>query len=105
MVEPRILFAVEHPDSVDKHAVHADRVAQGTRTAAGQVADPPRRRDADRGGIEQQQIGAGANRDAAAIRDAVQPGLMAGQSAHALGEVESAALVYPVAEEIKTKAR
>jgi hypothetical protein len=30
---------------------------------------------------------------------------MAGQSAHALGEVERAALAYPVAEEIKAKAR
>ena len=59
------------------------------------------RRDADRRRIEQQQIGKGADRDPAAVGDAVEPGLMAGQAAHALGEVEDAALAHPMAEEIE----
>ena len=33
-----VALAVEHPDAVDEHAVHADRVTQCTRTAGGQIA-------------------------------------------------------------------
>jgi hypothetical protein len=53
--------------------VHADRIAQGARAAAGQIVDPARRRDPDSSGIEQQQIGTGANRSAAAVGDAESP--------------------------------
>ena len=81
--------------------MHAERVADRARAAAGQVVDPARRRDADRRGIEQQQIGTGADRDAAAVGDAVEPGLMAGQAAHAFRQVEGAALAHPMAEEIE----
>ena len=56
---------------------------------------------ADRRRIEQQQIGAGADRDAAAVGDAVEPGLVAGQPAHAFRQVEGAALAHPMAEEIE----
>jgi hypothetical protein len=34
-----IVLAVEHPDAVDEHAVHADRVTQRTGTARWQVID------------------------------------------------------------------
>lgn len=30
LAEPRLIFAVEHPDAIDEHAVHADPVAQPT---------------------------------------------------------------------------
>src|ERR1700740_3680669 len=103
LVEPRVILAVEHPDAVDEHAVHADRVAQRARAAAGQVVDPARRRNADRGGVEQQQISMSAEGDAAAVRDAVEPGLMACQPAHALRKVEGAALAHPMAEEIEAE--
>src|SRR6516162_643268 len=43
LVEPRVILAVEHPDAVDKYAVHADRVAQRALAAAGQVVEPMRR--------------------------------------------------------------
>ena len=56
-------------------------------------------------GSEQQQIGMRADRDAAAIRDAVKPGLMARQTAHAFREVERAAFAHPMAKEIKPEAR
>ena len=46
-----------------------------------------------------------ADRDAAAIGDAVQPGLVAGQPAHAFRQIERAALAHPMAEEIKPEAR
>jgi len=46
-----------------------------------------------------------ADRDAAAIRDAVKPGLMARQTAHAFREVERAAFAHPMAKEIKPEAR
>ena len=96
-----VILAVEHLDAVDEDAVHADRVAHRARAAAGQVVDPARRRDADRGGIEQQQIGEGAGRDPAAIGDAVEPGLMAGQPAHAFRQIEGAALAHPMAEQVE----
>jgi hypothetical protein len=67
--------------------------------------EPARRRDANRGGIEQQQIGMRADRDGAAIGDAVKPGLMARQTAHAFREVERAAFAHPIAKEIKPQAR
>src|ERR1700761_1172919 len=102
-VAPRIVLAVEHQRAIDEDAVHANRVAQRPRTATGQVVNPTRRRDADRCRIEQQQIGAGAGRDAAAIRNTVEPGLMTGQPAHAFDKIERAALAHPVAEEIEAK--
>jgi len=83
--------------------MHPDRIAQRARALAGEVVDPARRRDAYRGGVEQQQIGMCADRDAAAIRDAVKAGLMACQAARAFREVEGAALAYPMAEEVKTE--
>src|SRR5579864_5983864 len=46
----------------------------------------------------------GANRDAAAVGDAIEPGLMAGQAAHPLDEVEGTALAHPMAEEIEPEA-
>src|SRR6516164_912293 len=103
IAEPRVVRAVEHPDAVDEHAVHADRVAQRARAAAGQVVDPARWRNADRGGVEQQQISMCAEGDAAAVRDAIEPGLMTCQPAHALRKVESAALAHPMAEEIEAE--
>jgi hypothetical protein len=39
-VEMRIVLAIEHTDAVDEHAVHADRIAQGTRAAPRQIVDP-----------------------------------------------------------------
>ena len=83
--------------------MHADRAAQRPRAPAGQVANPARRRDADCRWIEQQQIGAGTDRNAAAIGNAVKPGLMAGQPAHALDKIERAALAHPVTEEIEAE--
>jgi len=47
--------------------VHPDRVAQCAGAAAGQIVDPGGRRYANGGGIEQQQIGTGANRNVAAV--------------------------------------
>ena len=41
--------------------------------------------------------------DPAAIGDAVQPGLVAGQAPHALDDVEGAALAHPMAEEIEAE--
>src|SRR6266513_2821581 len=102
--EPDVVLAVEHPDAVDEYAVHADRIAQRARAAAGQVVDPAWRRYADRCGIEQQQIGIGAPLNAAAVADAVKPGLMAGQPAHAFRDVERSALTHPMTKEIKPKA-
>src|SRR6516165_49151 len=103
LVEPCVIPAVEHPDAVDEYAVHADRVAQRALAAAGQVVDPARRQNADRGGVEQQQISMSAAGDVPTVRDSVEPGLMACQPAHAFGKVESAALAYPMAEEIEAK--
>jgi hypothetical protein len=45
-----------------------------------------------------------ADRDAAAIGDAVQPSLVARQAAHAFREVECAAFAHPMPHEIKTEA-
>jgi hypothetical protein len=84
--------------------MHPDRVAQCAGAAAGQIVDPARRRNANRGGIEQQQIGMCADFDPAAIRDAVKAGLMACQAACAFREVEGAALAYPMSEKIETEA-
>src|SRR3954468_24433512 len=53
LVAPDIILAVEHTDTVDEDTVHADRVAYRARAARRQVGDPARRRDADRGRIEQ----------------------------------------------------
>src|SRR5499427_874167 len=103
LVEPRVILAVEHPDAVDKYAVHADRVAQRAGATTGQVVDPARCRNADRGGVEQQQISMSAAGDAPTVRDAVEPGLMACQPAHAFRKVESAAVAQPMAEEIEAK--
>ena len=61
--------------------------------------------DAHRRRIEQQQVGLGAERDAAAIPDAVEIGGMAGQAADAFDDVEVAALAHPMAEEMQAKAR
>ena len=83
--------------------MHADRIAQSSRTAAWQVANPARRRDAYRRRIEQQQIGASADRNAAAIGNSVKPGLMAGQPTYALDQIERAALAYPMTEEIEAE--
>jgi len=44
-----------------------------------------------------------AEGDAAAVRDAVEPGLMARQPAHALRKVESAEHAHPMAEEIEAE--
>ena len=52
-------------------------------------------------GSNSSRSAAGADRDAAAVGDAVEPGLMAGQAAHALDDVEGAALAHPMAEEIE----
>ena len=62
-------------------------------------------RDADRRGIEQQQVGLRADRDAAAVLDAVEIGRMAGQAADALDDVEVAALAHPARQEMQAEAR
>src|SRR5271165_1770663 len=98
-----VIPTVEHPNSVDEDTVNAQRVADGARSAARQVVDPARPRDADSGGIELQQVGAGARRDAAPGGDAVEPGLVAGQAPHAFGQVEGAALANPVPEEVEAE--
>ena len=59
-VECGIVLSIKHADAVHEDAVHADRLADGARSAARQVVDPARRRNADRRGIEQQQVGLGA---------------------------------------------
>src|SRR5712691_9322268 len=103
--ELHIIGAVEHPDAVDEDAVDAERVAQCARAATGEVIDPARGRDADGRGVEQQEVGMGADGDAAAVGDAVKPGLMAGKTAHPFGEVKGAALAHPMAEEIEPEPR
>src|SRR5467141_1941375 len=55
-------------------------------------------------GIEQQQVGTGANRNAAPVGDAVKPGLMAGQPTHAFRDVERSTLTHPMTKEIKPEA-
>src|SRR5215212_9164187 len=62
-----VILAVERHDAVAEHAMDADRPADGATAAARQVGDPLGRRDADGRGIEQQQVGVGADRDAAAV--------------------------------------
>src|SRR5438067_11183466 len=100
-VELLVNRAVEYPYAVDEYPVHAERIAEGTRPAAGQVIDSARCRDADGRGIEQQQIGTSADRDAAAVGDAIKPGLMAGQAARPFGEIERATLAHPIAEKVE----
>ena len=52
-----VVLAVEGHDAVAEHALHAGRPADGAAAAARQVGDALGRRDADGGGIEQQQVG------------------------------------------------
>ena len=78
--ESAILRGVEDFGPVDEDAVDAERIAGRAGTAAGQIADPAGRRDADGRRIEQQQIGEGADLDPAAVGDAVEAGLAAGQA-------------------------
>src|ERR1700730_16733132 len=75
------------------------------RPAARQIVDPARLRDADSGGIEHQQFRVRARRDAAALGDTVEPGLVAGQAPHAFGQAEGAALANPVPEEVEAEPR
>src|SRR5689334_10228527 len=98
-----IVLAVEDADAVDEDAVDAFRVADGAPPAAGQVGDAARRRDADRRRIEEQEIGEGAGLDPPAPWNAVEVGLMAGQPADALDQVELAALANPAGEEVETE--
>ena len=81
--------------------MHPQRVADRALAAARQVVDAARRRYPDIVRVEQQQVGKGARFDPAAIGDAVEPRLMAGQPAHALGQIEQPALAHPMAEEVK----
>src|SRR5260370_122440 len=99
--EFHVVASVEDPGSVDEDAMHPDRVADRPWTAARQIIDPARRRDADRGRIEQQEVGAGADGDAAPVGNAIEPGLMAGQAAHPLYQIEGAAIAHPMSEEIE----
>jgi hypothetical protein len=64
LLKPLVVFAVENPSAIDEHAVHAYRVPDRARAAARQVIEPAQRRNANLGGIEQQQIGMRADRDA-----------------------------------------
>ena len=58
-------------------------------------------RYANRRGIEQQQVGTGADRVPAAIGNAVEASLMTCQTPHAFRQIERATLAHPVPEEIK----
>jgi hypothetical protein len=79
--EAAIRRAVEDFGPVDEDGVDAERVADRAGAAAGQVVDAAGRRDADDRRVEQQQIGEGADLDPAAVGDAVETGLVAGQAA------------------------
>jgi len=100
-VELRIIAAVEYPDPVYEDAMHPNRVTDRARATARQIADAARRRDANRRGVEQQQVGTGAASDPAAVRDAIEPGLMAGQAPHPFDQVEGAAFAHPMSQEVE----
>src|SRR5438552_6611895 len=100
-IELCIIATVEYSYPVHKDPMHPDRVADRARAAARQVVDAARRRDVDRRGIKQQQIGTGPDRDAAAVGDAVEPGLMAGQAPHPFRQIEGPAFAHPMSEEIQ----
>src|SRR3546814_7598133 len=63
--------------------------------------DAARARLADRIGVEQQKVGGGADRDAAAVPDAVEAGRLAGELTDGLFEREGPALPYPMAEKLQ----
>src|SRR6185503_12036065 len=102
---PQIAPAVVYLRAVDPHPVHAHRVADHARAAAGKVLLLFQRRHDDARGIEENQVGVATDLQPAAVRYPILSRGIAGQLAHALFQRERPGLAYPVLQEMQAEAR